>query len=270
MRTNLLRSCLFVLALAAVSTPADAQVSECLKQLHASTVPTLVNASLATKSKRLCYSEFVLLHSGVTRTPIWSAERLTPDRVQAADALERPDSSAFHAEKRLPKSQRAELDDYEQSGFDRGHMAPNGDMSTPDAQQDSFSLANMVPQHPCHNEVMWQGIEAAVRAMAVAEGEVFVVTGPAFLGDDIEVLDERVSIPTHIFKAIFIPSKNTAGAYWTPNDGSQRQEHISIARLKELIGIDAFPKVDATVKQTAMPLPQGTPEHRCRLHRNNN
>jgi endonuclease G len=271
MQTNPLRTVLIVLALvASFALPAAAQTSECLAQLHASTPPTLVNQDLAAKTKRLCFSEFVLLHSGVTRTPIWSAERLTTDKIQTANTLERPNSSAFHAEKRLPKSQRSELDDYQQSGFDRGHMSPNGDMSTEDAQEESFSLANMIPQHPCHNEVMWEGIESAIRDLTLAEGEVFVVTGPAFLGNNIESLDERVMIPTHVFKAIFVPSRNAAGAYWTPNDGSQKQEHISIAALKERIGIDVFPRVDATVKQTAMTLPNGTPHHRCRLRSNNN
>jgi endonuclease G len=252
----------------AIVLPARAQDSECLRQLHASTLPTLVNQSLGARTRRMCYSEFVLLHSGVTRTPIWSAERLTADRIQAAGQLSRPSSSAFHAEKRLPKNERSELDDYKQSGFDRGHMSPNGDMSTEDAQQESFSLANMIPQHPCHNEVMWEGIESAVRDLTLSEVEIFVVTGPAFVGDNIESLDERVAVPTNVFKAIFIPSRNMAGAYWTPNDGSQRQEHVSIARLRELIGIDVFPRVDAAIKQSAMTLPKGTPHHRCRLRTN--
>src|SRR5262249_49042873 len=197
---------------------------------------------------------YVLLHSGATRTPIWTAERLTADRIQTARQLGRPTSSPFHAEKRLPKSERSELADYAQSGFDRGHMSPSGDMSTEGAQEESFSLANMVPQHPCHNEVMWEGIESAVRDVALSEVEVFVVTGPAFIGDNIETLDERVAIPSNIFKAIFIPSRNVAGAYWTPNDASQKQEHVSIARLTELIGIDVFPRADPAVKRTAMVL----------------
>jgi endonuclease G, mitochondrial len=265
MRTTL-RNFFVALLLATVpSLSARAQDGECLKQLHASTLPTLINQSLGAKSRRLCYSEFVLLHSGVARTAIWSAERLTAGRIQAASQLTRPSSSAFHAEKRLPKSERSELDDYMESGFDRGHMSPNGDMSTEGAQQESFSLANMVPQHPCHNEVMWEGIESAVRDIALSGVEVFVVTGPAFLGDNIETLDERVAIPTNIFKAIFIPSRNMAGAYWTPNDGSQKQEHVSIARLQELIGIDVFPNADVIVKRTPMALPQGTPHHTCRL-----
>ena len=46
-------------------------------------------------------------------------------------------------------------------------MSPNGDMGTPEAQQQSFSLANMIPQAPKLNRVLWEGIESAVRNWAI-------------------------------------------------------------------------------------------------------
>ena len=60
-----------------------------------------------------------------------------------AGKLSRKDS--FQAEDALPESDRAELSDYERSGYDRGHMAPNANFVTRKAQAETFSLANMVP-----------------------------------------------------------------------------------------------------------------------------
>jgi len=60
------------------------------------------------------------LYSGVTRTPLYSAEHLTKARIEAAKGVRR--HNAFHAEKRLPKADRSELRDYAKSGYDRGHM----------------------------------------------------------------------------------------------------------------------------------------------------
>ena len=144
-------------------------------------------------------------------------------------------------------------------------MAPNGDMSTPEAQEESFSLANMIPQEPCNNEVLWEGIEFAVRDMALSEGEVYVVTGPAFLGTELQSLKGRVLVPTHIFKAVYIPSRNSAAAYFAPNDGSQSWEPISISELESRISVDVFPQLSAAVKQHAMSLPEPTPHFGCRL-----
>jgi hypothetical protein len=127
------------------SGEAHTQGDACLSQLQNSAPPTLINAKLAAKTTQLCISEFVVLHSGVSKTPVWSAEHLTAERIDAATGLPRPRSNAFHAESRLPQGERSELSDYRGSGFDRGHMSPNEDMSNGQAQYESFSLANMIP-----------------------------------------------------------------------------------------------------------------------------
>ncbi len=267
MRAGILRSFLMGAGLAlALALPAQAQSTECLDQCQDAVAPKLVNSRLAAETHMICYSQFVVLYSGITRTPLWSAEHLTADRVEVTGSLERPRASAFHAEQSLPKNQRARLSDYQRSGYDRGHMSPNGDMSTETAQEESFSLANVVPQQPCNNEELWEGIESAVRQLTLTEGELYVVTGPAFIGDTVKRLHHRVLVPTHLFKAIYSPSTETAGAYWAPNDGSQDWEPISISHLTQLIGIDVFPDIAARAKETAMPLPQPRPHHRCRLH----
>ena len=151
------------------------------------------------------------MHSALSRGPLWSAEHLVRSNVDAAEQLPRRDS--FHAEPQLPFGDRAELTDYVRSGFDRGHMSPNGDMPDRTAQGQSFSLANMVPQVHANNAGIWAGIEAAVRRLALDDGEVYVVTGPAFIGSQISSLKGRVLIPTHLWKVVYSPRRRLAGAY---------------------------------------------------------
>ncbi len=246
-------------------SPVQAQEAGCQAQLYRGSAPVLKNQKLEAQTYPVCFTEIALLYSGIARTPLWSAERLTADRIQRARTLPRLRSSAFHEELALPADRRSELDDYRRSGFDRGHMAPNGDMSTPEAQEESFSLANMIPQEPCNNEVLWEGIESAVRDMALSEGELYVVTGPAFLGSELQSLKGRVLVPTHLFKAVYIPSRNSAAAYFAPNDGSQTWELISISELETRISVDVFPQLGPAVKQRAMNLPEPTPHFGCRL-----
>jgi len=105
-------------------------------------LPEIRNTKMAAATTELCYGVFGVMHSGITRTPLWSAEHLTAHNVDAAKTLSRENS--FHPEARLPANYRAELSDYARSGYDRGHMAPNGDMPDRETQHESFTLANML------------------------------------------------------------------------------------------------------------------------------
>ena len=71
-----------------------------------------------------CYEAFAVLHSGITKTPVFVAQRLNRQSVEDAD--EKRDKR-FSADARLPSGERAELDDSMKSGYSRGHMAPMGD-----------------------------------------------------------------------------------------------------------------------------------------------
>lgn len=83
-----------------------------------------------------------MLHRGETRTPVFVAEKLNRQSILVADEKR---TEKFFADTRLPFAERSELNVYKGSGYARGHMAPAGDMPTPTAMAQSFSLAKMVP-----------------------------------------------------------------------------------------------------------------------------
>ncbi|MBP2316801.1 DNA/RNA non-specific endonuclease [Azospirillum soli] len=245
-------------ALAAAITAAEAAPTECPQHFAGGQAPDLVREALATKARPICYAAYALLHSGVSRTPLWTAEHLTAESITAARALKR--KNTFHPDPNLPAEERAELEDYKGSGFDRGHMAPSGDMPNPQAQDESFSLANIIPQHPRMNQIIWEWIESGVRDYAVRHGEVYVVTGPIYQrGGTFQRVNGRVIVPTHAFKAIYDPKTGTAGAYVVENIDTKRHQVLSIAELEQLTGIAVFPELPAAVKATAMALPTPKP-----------
>jgi endonuclease G len=219
--------------------------------------PDLTNPKLAKDTRALCFTAFAVLHSGVTRTPLWSAEHLTRERVQAAEQLER--KNAFHAEPKLPKQERAELADYERTGFDRGHMAPAGDMPSPAAQHESFSLANIAPQTPELNRGLWEGIEAAVRELAREDGELYVATGPIFAGERLPALHGRVLVPSATYKAVYAPRRGQAGAYVAENTADPGWRVVSLGELARRSGIDPFPGLPEAVKAASLALPAPEP-----------
>lgn len=243
-----------VLALTATATMAD---TRCPAHYPAGQAPQILSGALAQKAREICYSEFGLMHSGVARTPLWSAEHLTRDELPRARAVKR--KSAFHADPHLSDAEQAELEDYARSGFDRGHMAPAGNMPTVRAQYESFSLANMVPQNPRTNQRVWEAIESAVRRFVERRGELYIITGPLFLSPELQRVGGRVLVPTHVFKLVYDPSQNRAAVYLAENVGRDAYSVVSVAELERLARIDFLPWMAPSAKQQllALPAPSG-------------
>jgi endonuclease G len=225
---------------------ARSAVRTCAGFYAADTTPAVSNPKLAANTQPLCFRAYALLHSGVTRTPLYVAEHLTRVSVEAAQALTTRDNR-FHAAPELPEADRAELADYRGSGFDRGHMAPSGDMGDPEEDHESFSLANIVPQDGTLNRNGWADLEGYVRDLAAKLGEAYVVTGPAFSGDKLKRLNGRVLVPSHVWKAIYVPGQG-AGAWIVSNDPDATWEVISVAALTARTGVDPFPLLDPAAK----------------------
>ena len=242
---------ILLFGLLSIST-AFAELTTCPEHFANGQAPDLINQKLSSKSKDICYSGFALKHSGVTRTPLYAAEHLTRHSLSQAKGLKR--NSKFYPDPNLPFSERAELHNYARSGFDRGHVAPSGDMPSPESQQECFTLANMVPQEPSVNRGIWEGVESSVRKLAKNRGELFIVTGPIYSGNNIQRIGGAVMVPTQTFKAIYDPNRNEAGAYLVDNAVGATVHIISIADLEKVSGISVFPSISNQVKNDGMKL----------------
>lgn len=233
-----------LLALAATSTlHADENFAACT-QFFANGKPPVVAARPGNRA--LCYNAFAILHSGESKTPVFVAEKLNSGAL--ADTHQKR-TNKFFADARLPSAERATLDDYAGSGYDRGHMAPAGDMRSAQAMAQSFSLANMVPQAPEHNRGVWaKSVEAATRKYAErAAGDVYVITGPFFapsIAQSQSIGLGQVHIPRYLYKVVYDQKKNKAWAYWQENDNATRgAAPISYAELMKRTGIKFLPRV---------------------------
>lgn len=251
-----MRNKLLFLALSLPLT-AIAATSACPYHYAGGKAPDVLNKKLSAETRELCNTGFVVMHSGVARTPLWSAEHLTRDRIDNAKGMER--RNAFHVDERLPANERAELADYARSGYDRGHMAPSGDMPDETTQFESFALSNMVPQDPQNNRHLWEGIESAVRKLTIERGELYVLTGPLFQGSDLKRIHGRVLVPSHIYKVVYDPRRKEAGAYLVTNTNSQAYQRVSVTELEQMAGISLLPGVSNSIKATTMALPESRP-----------
>jgi len=239
---DLSRVTLLLLGLA-VAVPSDAaeDFAAC-RQFFANGKPPIV--APRPTHRALCYDAFAILHSGESKTPVFVAEKL--NRAAILDADEKR-TNKFFADSRLRSAERATLEDYKNNGYDRGHMAPAGDMPTPQAMAQSFSLANMVPQAREHNRGVWaKTVEKATRSYAArATGDVYVITGPVFLPSIAEspsIGAGQVRVPKYLFKLVFDQNKNRAWAHWHENSNTTRaSKPINYAELVKRTGIEFLP-----------------------------
>ncbi len=194
----------------------------------------------APKLRELCFDAFAVLHSGNTKTPVYVAQRLNRQILQAGGGKR---TDKFYAEARLPSGERAELADYKGSGYSRGHMAPAGDMGTPEAMAQSFSLANMVPQDPKQNGGPWAKIEEDTRRYVMrARGDVYVITGPVFEAGAQRIGAGGVAVPSHLFKLVYDPSTGKSWAHWQQNSpDAQVGAPISYWELAKRTGMQLLP-----------------------------
>lgn len=161
-----------------VALPSEAgSFNACAKQFPHETAP-LARVARAEGATPLCYERFAVLYSPVTKGPVYSAQRLTRERI--ADAGDERRTNVFFEDRRLSHGS-VRLSDYRASGYDRGHMSAAADMPDGLSMTHSFSLTNMVPQAPENNRKAWADVEKATRQyVRRAQGNVYVFTGPVY------------------------------------------------------------------------------------------
>ena len=123
---------------------------------------------------------YVLGYSYYFRQAKWALEIVDPGMVD----IERIDN--FRPDYRIPEKFRADLIDYEGSGYDRGHLVASANQNELYLQNsETFLLSNMSPQHPRFNRDIWKKLELKVRELDRQEDvwETYVICGPIFYFD---------------------------------------------------------------------------------------
>jgi len=200
----------------------------------------------------LCRTGYALAHNPEHKTPDWVAERLTREKAAATRAR----SNDFRPDPDLTPGRRAELSDYKNSGYDRGHMAPAGDMRwDPDAMSESFYLSNMSPQiGPGMNRGIWKDLEEKVRTWAIKRGELYIYTGPVYKDTPKKTIgSNQVAVPTHFYKIVFDPVRVEAIAFLLPNKTIKTKDLsrylVSVNEVEAQTGLDFLSNIDTPIQK---------------------
>lgn len=202
--------------------------------------------------------EQIIRHTGYTvsynntwRLPNWVAYELTREETKG---------NATRTEKFIidpsVKGISATNKDYSRSGFDRGHMAPAGDMKwNSTAMKESFYFSNMCPQVPGLNRGRWKDLEEQIREWAVEDSALVIVCGPLVNKKHSTIGTNRVTVPHAFFKVILAPYVSSPRAigfiFKNEKDNSPLRKYVvTVDSVESLTGIDFFPALpDDTEKR---------------------
>ena len=184
----------------------------------------------------LCHHAYITFVDPVAKIPEWVVYTLTPDH--ALGCL--PRTNAFAADQSLPGS--ATPADYNASGYDKGHLGPDGDMSFDDqAENESFFMTNMSPQLPGLNRGAWKLLETSVRGWAAELRQPYTIYVGDIYGPGDKTIGNGVVVPHALFKIVINDTTGEVAGWVFPQAGGLGNDltkfRTAVAQIQTLTGI---------------------------------
>ena len=158
-------------------------------------------------------------------------------------------TNAFVKDETTPNG--ASPQDYAGTGYDKGHMSPDGDQSWDvQVEYESFLMTNMSPQAGSLNRGIWKLLETSVRGWAVQRNQSYTV----YVGGLYNATDKKIGngvVVPHGFYKIVINNNTKEIAAWAfphvapyPNLGNDLTKfRVGVAQLQGEAGVNfAFPQ----------------------------
>lgn len=155
-------------------------------------------AQTARAVQPICREAFLVAYDAPVKIPAYVAYTLTPPNALGCW----PRTNAFVADQSLGGT-GARPDDYAGTGYDKGHAAPDGDLSwSQQVEYESFLMTNMYPQHGSLNRGIWKLLETSIRGWAVQRNQPFTIFVGAFYGQGDEYIGKGVIVPHGYYKIV--------------------------------------------------------------------
>lgn len=201
----------------------------------------IVDTNPALASQLVKYPGFNLSFNKEAHVPNWVAWQLTRQKTQGKI----PRYNNFIADETVQGC--PEKWDYNYSGYDRGHMAPAGDMKwSKDAMTATFYMTNICPQIKSLNTGTWKKLEEKCRQWAKTDSDIIIIAGPILTDTILERIgDTGVAVPARFFKVILSPSsKPIRGIAFIMNNGLNKgglqEAATTIDKVEQATGHDFF------------------------------
>ena len=193
----------------------------------------------------ICRQAYLVGYDAAAKLPKYVTYELLPQNALGCVAR----TNAFAADQSVPGG--ATPADYVGTGYDKGHMAPDGDLSwDTQVEFESFLMTNMSPQAGSLNRGIWKLLETSVRGWAVQMNQSYTVYVGGLYGAGDKTIGKGVVVP-HGFYKIVINNQTKQIAGWGfphtapyPNLGNDLTKfRLPIAQIEQAAGVKfAFPQ----------------------------
>jgi len=144
------------------------------------------------------------------------AYSLDGDLVNELNINERP---YFYEEESVASRYRAHYSDYTNSGYDRGHMAPDAAFDwSAESLEATYSLANIIPQIPEVNQQMWVDVEGYARTKAVELGRVNILNIVKYNTTPNRIGTNGIAVSEGFFKVLYNEDDGYEECYYYANE----------------------------------------------------
>jgi endonuclease G len=146
----------------------------------------------------ICREAYLVAYDAPVKIPVYVAYTLLPQNALGCF----PRTNAFVSDQSLGGT-GARPDDYAGTGYDKGHAAPDGDLSwSQQVEYESFLMTNMYPQHGSLNRGIWKLLETSVRGWTVQLNQPFTIYVGALYGAGDPTIGNGVIIPHGYYKIV--------------------------------------------------------------------
>ncbi len=152
--------------------------------------------------------QYVVSYNAKRKVANWASWELNPSYLGTVNR-----SGDFRPDDTLPATfAQPTNDDYQGSGFDRGHLCPSADRNAtvPD-NSSTYYLSNMIPQSGNNNRGAWASFENYARDLVRAGNQLFVVAGGIFVEGG-RTIGAGVAVPVSTFKVVVVLPANAKAA----------------------------------------------------------
>ena len=201
-------------------------------------------ASTQRTATPICREAYLVAYDAPVKIPVYVAYTLLPQNALGCF----PRTNAFVADQSVPGGARP--DDYAGTGYDKGHAAPDGDLSwTQQVEYESFLMTNMYPQHGSLNRGIWKLLETSVRGWAVQLNQPYTIYVGAVYGQGDETIGKGVIVPHGYYKIVINNATKEVAGWAFPhtkpyvNLGNDLTKfRLPIAKIQQTAGVQfAFP-----------------------------